>query len=110
MPLAPFVMMKTLSKMRNASSARNSTATMIAAFMLGRMTLVSTCQFVAPSTLAASSMSPGTWARPERSRSEMNGVVFHTSDRMMTVSEVPVEANQLRFGSIPGIHESQLFM
>ena len=39
----PPVMMKMLSKIRNASSVRNSTATMIAAFMFGRVTLHSRC-------------------------------------------------------------------
>ena len=76
--------MKTLSKMRNASSVRNSTATMIAAFMFGRVTLQSRCNHVAPSTWAASCMSSGTWARPASSSSEMNGVVFQISDRQIT--------------------------
>ena len=51
---APRVWMKTVSKMRTASSVRNSTATRIAARMLGRITRHSRCQALAPSTLAAS--------------------------------------------------------
>ena len=86
MPLAPLVMMNELSKMRNASSVRNSTATMIAAFMFGSVTLHSRCHAVAPSTLAASCSSSGTCTRPASRSSEMNGVVFQISDRMMTNS------------------------
>lgn len=106
-PLAPFVMMKTLSKMRNASRARNRTATMIAAFMFGTMTRVNRCHAVAPSTLAASSRSPGTCASPASRRREMNGVVFQTSDMMMTNRLVPCCANQLRSGPIPGTQSNQ---
>ena len=42
------------------------------------------CQAVAPSTLAAFCRSSGTRARPAISSRAMNGVVFHTSARMIT--------------------------
>ena len=42
------------------------------------------CQAVAPSTFAAFCRSSGTRARPAISSRAMNGVVFHTSARMMT--------------------------
>ena len=99
--------MKTLSKIRNASSARNSTATMIAAFMFGRTTRCSRCHHVAPSTCAASSSSPGTCESPASSRREMNGVVFQISEAMMTNRLVPWCANQLRSGSMPGTQSNQ---
>ena len=79
-------MMKMLSKMRNASSARNNTATMIAAFIDGRVTLRSRSQKVAPSTSAASCSSPGTCARPASSSNDMNGVVFQISEIMIAIS------------------------
>src|SRR5579885_3534067 len=60
---------------------------MIAAFMLGRVTRLRRCRHVAPSTLAASCRSSGTWARPANSRSDMNGVVFQISDMQMTNSD-----------------------
>ena len=72
-----------LSKMRNASSARNSTATMIAARMLGRITLYRRCHQVAPSTLAASIMSSDICASPASSSKDMNGVVFQISETQM---------------------------
>src|SRR3954470_3541641 len=72
-----------LSKIRNASSARNSTATMIAARMFGRITLNNRCHQVAPSTCAASSMSSETCDRPASSSSAMNGVVFQISETMI---------------------------
>ena len=50
---APAVMMKMLSKIRKASTARNRTATMIAPCMLGRVTRRKRCHHVAPSTIAA---------------------------------------------------------
>ena len=56
---APAVMTKTVSKMRHASSVRNSTATRMAAFMLGSVTRQSRCQAVAPSIFAASCSSLG---------------------------------------------------
>ena len=79
-------MMKMLSKIRNASSARNSSATMIAAFIAGSVTLRSRSQNVAPSTSAASCSSPGTWASPARRSSDMNGVVFQISEVMIAIS------------------------
>ncbi len=108
-PFAPFVMMNTLSKMRNASRARNRTATMIAAFMFGRTTRCRRCHAVAPSTCAASSSSPGTCESPASRSSEMNGgVVFQISEAMMTNRLVPWCANQLRSGgSIPGTQSNQ---
>ena len=48
-----------LSKIRNASSVRNSSATRIAGFMSGRVTRTNRCQAVAPSTLAAFCRSSG---------------------------------------------------
>ena len=87
-------MMKMLSKMRKASRVRKSTATMIAGFMLGRMTLVSTCIHEAPSTLAASSIEVSTWASPARRSSDMKGVVFQISERQMTKIEGQKLPNQ----------------
>ena len=51
---APRVMMKIVSKTRNASSVRKSSATRIAGFISGRVILTKRCQAVAPSTFAAS--------------------------------------------------------
>lgn len=68
-----------LSKIRNASSVRNSSATRIAGLISGRMTLMSRFHAPAPSTWAALSRSCGTSANPASSSSAMNGVVFHTS-------------------------------
>src|SRR4029453_14111813 len=59
---------------------------MIAAFMFGTVTRKNRWRTVAPSTLAASCSSSGTWDRPASSSSEMNGVVFHTSAMMITNS------------------------
>ena len=73
-----------LSKIRNASSVRNSRATRIAGFITGTITRQNRCQAVAPSTLAARSSSSGTSESPARSSRAMNGVVFQTSARMMT--------------------------
>ena len=88
MPSAPpGWMMNTLSKMRNASSVRNSSATRIAGRMSGSVILVKRCQALAPSTFAASCISSGTSARPASSSSAMKGVVFQTSARMITSSE-----------------------
>ena len=56
---------------------------MIAAFMLGRITLNSRWVQVAPSTSAASSMSSETCERPARSSNAMNGVVFQISETMI---------------------------
>ena len=89
---APLVMMKMLSKIRNASSARNRTATMIAAFMFGRITLHSRCQPWRRRPCAASSMSSETCDRPASSSSDMNGVVFQISETMIANSDVPVVA------------------
>ena len=74
--LAPPVMTNGLSKMRHASSVRNSSATMMAAFMFGSVTFHSRCQAVAPSTLAASCMSSGTCTRPgeQQQRNERRGL------------------------------------
>ena len=104
MSWAPLVMMKMLSKIRKASSARNSTATMIAARMFGRITLYSRCHQVAPSTLAASSMSSDTWDRPASSSSDMNGVVFQISETMIANIAGQCEPNQLVSGLIHGSH------
>src|SRR3712207_5241483 len=89
-------MMKMLSKIRNASRVRNSRATMMAAFMLGMVTRHIRCHQVAPSTLAASCSTSGTWARPARSSREMNGVVFQISARQITNSEEAWPPNQSR--------------
>ena len=69
---------------------------MIAAFMFGSTTRQSRCHAVAPSTRAASSISSGTWTRPASSSSEMNGVVFQISERVMTTSEDQRSPNQLK--------------
>ena len=47
-------MMKIVSKTRNASRVRNSSATRIAGFISGSVILQKRCQALAPSTLAAS--------------------------------------------------------
>ena len=71
-----------LSKIRNASSVRNSSATRIAGLISGMMTLEQPLPVApAPSTWAALSRSWGTSANPASSSSAMNGVVFHTSAR-----------------------------
>ena len=70
---------------------------MIAAFMFGSVTRVrAAASAVAPSTSAASCSSPGTCTRPASSSSEMNGVVFQISDRMMTNSDDQRCPNQLK--------------
>ena len=76
-----------LSKMRNASSVRNSSATRIAGLISGRITLTSRFHAPAPSTWAALSRSCGTSANPASSSSAMNGVVFHTSARTTMASD-----------------------
>jgi hypothetical protein len=76
-----------LSKIRNASSVRNSSATRIAGFISGIVMRKKRCIGVAPSTLAASCSSSGTSASPASSSSAMNGVVFQISARMITISE-----------------------
>ena len=68
---------------------------MIAAFMFGSVTFHSRCQAVAPSTSAASCSSIGTCTSPASSSSEMNGVVFQISDRMMTNIDDQRPPNQL---------------
>src|SRR5579859_3064256 len=88
-------MMKMDSKMRQASSARNSTATMMAAFMLGMVTFHRRCMNVSPSTLAASCSTSGTCDRPASSNSEMNGVVFQISSRQITTRAEERWPNQL---------------
>src|SRR5699024_5416905 len=103
-------MMKTLSKMRKASRARNRTATMMAAFMFGRTTLRVTSQRVPPSTRAASVSSPGTCASPASSSSEVKGVVVQISLAMITTSAGAAELNQLKVSSIPGSQLNQELM
>ena len=76
-----------LSKMRKASSVRNSSATTTAGLMIGRMIPVSRRQAPAPSTCAAFSKSSGTSANPASSSSDMNGVVFQTSARTTMPSD-----------------------
>ena len=68
---------------------------MMAAFMLGSVTFHSRCHAVAPSTLAASWSSIGTWTSPARSRSEMNGVVFQISEKTITKRDDQRPPNQL---------------
>src|SRR5699024_5048994 len=92
--LAPPVMMKMLSKMRKASRVRKSSATMTAAFMLGRTTFHMTCHHEAPSTFAASSIEESTWARPARRSRDMKGVVFQISESEMTKTEGQKLPNQ----------------
>src|SRR6478736_748499 len=98
-----------LSKMRKASSALKSTATMIAARMLGRITLKSRCHQVAPSTWAASSMSSEIWARPASKSSDMNGVVFQISETMIANIAGQWLPNQLVSDEIHGRKSNQLF-
>ncbi len=50
---------------------------------------------MAPSTLAASSMSSDTCDRPARSSSDMNGVVFQISETQIAVNDDQVPPNQL---------------
>ncbi|SKZ14656.1 Uncharacterised protein [Mycobacteroides abscessus subsp. abscessus] len=76
-----------LSKMRNASSVRNSSATRIAGFIIGMMMRRRRVHAPAPSTSAALSSSSGTNARPASSSSAMNGVVFQTSASTMIASD-----------------------
>ncbi len=73
-----------LSKIRNESSVRNSSATRIAGFISGNVILVNRCQAVAPSTFAARCRSSGTRDSPASSSSPMKGVVFQISAAMMT--------------------------
>jgi hypothetical protein len=86
-----------LSKIRNASSVRNSSATRIAGFISGRITRVNRCQAVAPSTLDALSRSSGTSDSPAISSSAMNAVVFQISARMMTPIAWVVEVSGAAF-------------
>src|SRR6478672_6181250 len=102
-------MMKMLSKIRNASSARNSTATMIAAFMFGRITLNSRWVAVAPSTLAASIMSSEICDRPARSSRAMNGVVFQISLTMIANIACQWSPYQLVEALMPGNQENHAF-
>src|SRR3954447_20731996 len=80
--LLPLEMMKAESKIRNASSVRNSSATRMAGFMRGTVMRQKRCQALAPSTFAASCSSSGTSVSPASSSRAMKGVVFHTSVRM----------------------------
>ena len=99
--------MKMLSKIRKASRVRNSSATMIAAFMFGIVTRHSRCHQVAPSTCAASWSTSGTCARPASSSSEMNGVVFQISARQITSSDVHLSPNQSVSATTPGSQANQ---
>ena len=72
-----------MSKIRNASSVRNSSATRIAGFISGIVIRQKRCIVVAPSTFAASCSSSGTSARPASSSSAMNGVFFQISVMMI---------------------------
>ena len=100
-----------LSKMRNASSVRNSRATRIAGLISGRVTLINRFHGPAPSTCAARSRSSGTSARPASNSSAMNGVVFQTSARMMMPSDgicwvsgaLPSGSRLARY-PVPGVH------
>ncbi len=99
-----------LSNTRNASRVRNSSATRIAGFIIGRMIWVSRCHGPAPSTWAALSRSSGTRARPASSSSAMNGVVFQISARMMmasalarSVSGAPSGENRFARYPVPGV-------
>ena len=80
--LLPLEMMKTESKIRNASSVRNSSATRIAGFISGTVMRQNRCHALAPSTFAASWSSSGTSVSPASSSSAMKGVVFQTSVRI----------------------------
>src|SRR5690348_6950066 len=106
---APRVITKMLSKIRNASRARKRTATMIAARMFGRITLNSRWLAVAPSTLAASSMSSETCDRPARSSSAMNGVVFQISLTMIANIACQWSPYQLVDDEMPGSQSNQEF-
>ena len=59
---------------------------LVLGFMFGNVTRHNRWRAVAPSTWAASCNSPGICTRPASRSSEMNGVVFQISDRMMTNS------------------------
>src|SRR6476661_11290861 len=98
-----------LSKMRNASNARNSTATMIAARMLGMITFHSRCHQVAPSTLAASIMSSDTCESPASRSNDMKGVVFQISEIMIANIAGQWEPNQLVSAEIHGSHADHAF-
>ena len=87
---------------------RNSSATMMAAFMFGMVTFHRRCHQVAPSTWAASWRTSGTWARPASSSSEMNGVVFQISARQITSSDVHLSPNQSVSALMPGSQANQL--
>src|SRR6476660_7748084 len=98
-----------LSKIRNASRARKSTATMIATRMFGMMTFHRRCHHVAPSTSAASIMSTEICARPASSSRDMNGVVFQISETMIANIAGQWEPNQLVSDEIHGSHENHAF-
>src|SRR5260221_2330768 len=87
-------MMKMLSKMAQAARVRNKAATMIDAFIFGRITFRSRCHVVAPSTDAASSNTSGTWDSPASRSRAMKGVVFQISERQITNSDDQVCPNQ----------------
>src|SRR3954470_24681562 len=76
-----------LSKIRKASSVRNSNATRMAGLISGTVTSQNRFQGLAPSIDAAFSRSSGTTARPAMSSSAMKGTVFQTSARMMIQSD-----------------------
>src|SRR5436309_13795236 len=69
---------------------------MIAARMLGSVTRLNRCRQVAPSTLAASCRSSGTWASPASRSRDMNGVVFQISDIQITNREDQRWPNQAK--------------
>src|SRR5215210_1924583 len=69
---------------------------MIAAFMFGSVTRLSRWRHVAPSTLAASCRTSGTWARPASRSRDMNGVVFQISDRQITAMDDHRPPNQAK--------------
>src|SRR6478609_8907525 len=82
---------------------------MIAARMLGRITLNSRCHQVAPSTCAASIMSSEICASPASSSSDMNGVVFQISETMIANIAGQWLPNQLVSGSSQGSQENHAF-
>jgi hypothetical protein len=70
---------------------------MISGFRIGRMMLRSACQGVAPSTVAASSSSLGTWVRPALSVMARNGMPAQTTSVVMTLQPCHGFTNQLWF-------------
>ena len=64
---------------------------------IGRVMLRSACQAVAPSTVAASSSSFGTWVRPAFRVIARNGMPAQTTRAVMTIQPCFGSANQLWF-------------